>query len=92
MKAVYDRFLEYYNVAEADAEREALPRNKFTNLIKRDYLEMTNYKQKKIAGKPVYCFFGIKLKPLVDPDERALVAQENKQEVKEQKEDVNPFE
>jgi phage/plasmid-associated DNA primase len=99
---LYKRFLEYYNVTEEDAEREALPRKKFTFLLRRDYLEMKNYKQKKIDGKPIACFFGIKLKPLVEQDERPVAAgyfdkqvsagQERERELKEQQEEKNPFE
>jgi phage/plasmid-associated DNA primase len=71
---LYKRFLEYYNVSEEDAEREALPRKKFTYLLRRDYLEMKHYKQKRLDGKPVACFFGIKLKALVNEEERPIAA------------------
>jgi phage/plasmid-associated DNA primase len=95
---LYRRFLEYYNVAEEEAEREALPRKKFTYLLRRDYLEMKNYKQKKIDGKPVACFFGIKLKPLPGGEERPVAAGYfDKQKGAEwktdnQPEDEDPFE
>jgi hypothetical protein len=99
---LYKRFLEYYNVAEEDAEREALPRKKFTYLLRRDYLEMKNYKQKKLEGKPVACFFGIKLKALAEPEERPTAAgyfdsrksaaQERPLSKNSQEEDENPFE
>jgi hypothetical protein len=95
---LYKRFLEYYNVAEEDAEREALPRRKFTYLLRRDYLEMKHYKQKKIDGKPIACFFGIKLKPLAEQEERPVAAGHfDKQasaarETNSRPEDEDPFE
>jgi phage/plasmid-associated DNA primase len=64
---LYKRFLKYYDISEDSAEKDALPRKKFTYLLRRDYLEMKNYKQKKVKkfGKetPVPCFFNIRLKP-----------------------------
>lgn len=67
---LYNRFLLYYDIAPEDAEKEALPRKKFTYLLRRDFLEMKNYKQKKIGGKPIACFFGIKLKPFDEVADR----------------------
>jgi hypothetical protein len=95
---LYKRFLEYYGVAEEDAEREALPRKKFTYLLRRDYLEMKHYKQKKIDGKPIACFFGIKLKPLTQQEERPVASGNfDKQSpavrgTNSQTEDEDPFE
>ena len=41
--------------------KEPLNKNKFVRYLNRDYLEI-GYKQKKIAGKPIQCFFNVKLK------------------------------
>jgi hypothetical protein len=60
VQTVYERYLQYYNLASDD--KEALTRNKFVRFLKHDYMEI-NYKQKKINGEPVLCFFNIKLKP-----------------------------
>jgi phage/plasmid-associated DNA primase len=60
VQTVYERYLQYYNLAADD--KEALTRNKFVRFLKHDYREI-NYKQKKINGEPVLCFFNIKLKP-----------------------------
>jgi phage/plasmid-associated DNA primase len=56
---VYDRYLQYYDLKTED--KEALTRNKFVRYIKHDWMEI-NYKQKKINGEPVLCFFNIRLK------------------------------
>jgi phage/plasmid-associated DNA primase len=64
---LYNRFLIYYDISTEDAEKEALSCKKFTFLLRRDYLEMKNYKRKRLGDKIVYCFFNIRLKPF-DPD------------------------
>jgi phage/plasmid-associated DNA primase len=67
---LYNRFLLYYDISEEDAEKEALPRKKFTYLLRRDFLEMKNYKKKKFGDKALPCFFNIKLKPWDENSER----------------------
>jgi hypothetical protein len=57
---VYDRYLQYYNFKADD--KEALTRNKFVRYIRNDWMEI-NYKQKKINGEPILCFFNVRLKP-----------------------------
>lgn len=57
---VYDRYLKYFELTDADKEK--LSRNKFVRYLKHDYMEIDN-RQKKIDGKPVLCFFNVKLKP-----------------------------
>jgi phage/plasmid-associated DNA primase len=61
VQAVYDRYLQDYNLAADD--KEALSRNRFVRYLKHDYMEI-NYKQKKINREPVFCFFNIKLKAM----------------------------
>jgi phage/plasmid-associated DNA primase/5S rRNA maturation endonuclease (ribonuclease M5) len=58
---VYDRYLQYYDIKADD--KQAITRNKFVRYIKSDWIEI-NYKQKKINGEPVLCFFNVRLKPL----------------------------
>jgi phage/plasmid-associated DNA primase len=71
-KDVYERYLVYYEFAtyndagrivkNDNATKEALSQNKFTRLLKHDYMEI-NQKQKKINGEPVLCFYNVRLKP-----------------------------
>jgi phage/plasmid-associated DNA primase len=67
---LYNRFLKYYDISEEDAEKETLPRKKFTYLLRRDYLEMKNYKPRRFGDKILPCFFNIKLKPFDENAER----------------------
>ncbi|GHV79170.1 hypothetical protein AGMMS49944_09610 [Spirochaetia bacterium] len=67
---VYDRYLKYYNFNADD--KEALTRNKFVRYLKNDYVEI-NYKQKKINGEPVLCFFNIRLKPFTGKTEEPSI-------------------
>jgi hypothetical protein len=60
VQTVYERYLKYYGLSADD--KEALTRNKFVRYLRHDYMEI-NYKQKKINGEPVLCFFNIRLKP-----------------------------
>ena len=41
--------------------KEPLNRNKFVRYMNRDYQKI-EYGQRKIAGKPIRCFFNVKLK------------------------------
>ena len=60
VQAVYDRYLKYFEYQSGD--KEALSRNKFVRYLKHDYMEI-DYRQKKINGEPILCFFNVKLKP-----------------------------
>jgi phage/plasmid-associated DNA primase len=60
VQAVYERYLKYFEYQSGD--KEALSRNKFVRYLKHDYMEI-DYRQKKINGEPVLCFFNVKLKP-----------------------------
>ncbi|MDR0835269.1 MAG: hypothetical protein LBN11_01640, partial [Tannerella sp.] len=82
---LYQRFLKYYDISEEDAEKEALPRKKFTFLLRRDYLEMKNYKKKRFQDNKILpCFFNIRLKEWVDEADRpALQGNFDKQSVDE---------
>jgi phage/plasmid-associated DNA primase len=57
---VYDRYLKYYDLKLDD--KDTLTRNKFVRFLRHDYMEI-GYKQKKINGEPVLCFFNVRLKP-----------------------------
>jgi P4 family phage/plasmid primase-like protien len=73
VQAVYDRYLQYYNLSADD--KEALSRNRFVRYLKHDYMEI-NYKQKKINGEPVLCFFNVKLKPFMGKTEQPNLPEE----------------
>jgi hypothetical protein len=60
VQAVYERYLKYFELTAGD--KEALSRNKFVRYLKHDYMEI-DYRQKKINGEPILCFFNVKLKP-----------------------------
>jgi phage/plasmid-associated DNA primase len=62
---LYNRFLAYYDISEEEA-KDSLSRKKFTFLLKRDFLEMKNFKKHRIGDKVLSCFFNIRLKPF-DP-------------------------
>jgi phage/plasmid-associated DNA primase len=57
---VYDRYLKYFDLKSDD--KDTLSRNKLVRYLQDDYMEIV-YKQKKINGVPVLCFFNIRLKP-----------------------------
>jgi phage/plasmid-associated DNA primase len=76
---VYDRYLKYYDLKSDD--KDALTRNKFVRYLRHDYMEI-NYKQKKINGEPVLCFFNIRLKPDIG-QKGALQSPENGKAVKQ---------
>jgi phage/plasmid-associated DNA primase len=61
VQTAYERYLKYYHFTSDDSGKEALTRQKFTRYFKRDY-KLVNYKQKKINGEPILCFFNIKLR------------------------------
>jgi hypothetical protein len=69
VKDVWHRYLKYFGYVDAEGNpdeknKEALTQNKFTRYLKRDYMAWgLNYKQKKIKGYPVLCFFNIELAP-----------------------------
>jgi P4 family phage/plasmid primase-like protien len=77
VQAVYERYLQYYNLSADD--KETLTRNRFVRYLKHDYMEI-NYKQKKINGDPVLCFFNIKLKPFTGKTEQPNLPEEKKKE------------
>jgi P4 family phage/plasmid primase-like protien len=79
---VYDRYLKYYDLKSDD--KDALTRNKFVRYLRHDYMEI-KYKQKKINGEPVLCFFNIRLKPDIG-QKGALQSPEND---KAAKQDIN---
>lgn len=93
VQAVYDAYLNYYELAADD--KEALTRNKFVRFIKHDYIEI-KYKQKKIDGNPVLCFINIRLKkpqgavkqPALIPENKATFTQSDDTPPP----DENPFE
>jgi phage/plasmid-associated DNA primase len=68
---LYQRFLKYYDLSEESAEKESLPRKKFTYLLRHNYLEMKNYKKKRFPDNKILpCFFNIRLKEWVEDAER----------------------
>jgi phage/plasmid-associated DNA primase/5S rRNA maturation endonuclease (ribonuclease M5) len=71
VQTVYERYLRYYHFTSDDSGKEALTRQKFTRYFKRDY-KLVNYKQKKINGEPILCFFNIKLRPEKETGDPAM--------------------
>jgi phage/plasmid-associated DNA primase len=80
VQAVYDRYLMYYGFDTGDEKekKDSLTRNKFTRFIKHDYMEI-NYKQKKINGDPILCFFNIRLKPWTGKTEQPALEEDKKE-------------
>ena len=64
---LYEEYLKYFNLTSENSGKDVLPRNKFTRFLKKDYKQITQ-KQKKINGKPVLCFFNVKLKDIEDTE------------------------
>ncbi|MBP3366216.1 MAG: hypothetical protein J6K96_04395 [Treponema sp.] len=58
VQKAYECYLKYYGLS--DESKEALTRNKFVRLLKRDYREI-DYRQKKINNYPELVFFNVKL-------------------------------
>jgi P4 family phage/plasmid primase-like protien len=76
---VYERYLKYYDLSVDD--KDTLTRNKFVRYLRNDYMEI-NYKQKKIKGEPVLCFFNIRLKPDIGQTDMSPLPWENDRVVK----------
>ena len=56
---MYQSYRAYMGTFEG---KEPLNKNKFVRCLNRDYPEI-EYKQRKIGGRPIQCFFNVKLKP-----------------------------
>jgi hypothetical protein len=67
--------LKYFDIKADD--KDALTRNKFVRYMQSDYMEI-NYKQKKINGEPVLCFFNIRLKPDIGQTDASRPPEDNK--------------
>jgi phage/plasmid-associated DNA primase len=72
---VYERYLKYFEFATGD--KEALSRNKFVRYLKHDYMEI-DYRQKKINGEPILCFFNVKLKTWTGKTEQPSLSEEKR--------------
>ncbi|MGL4982145.1 MAG: toprim domain-containing protein, partial [Treponemataceae bacterium] len=100
---VWQRYVDYYKLDITDkSDKSEMTKNKLVRYLKRDYQEII-YKQKKIDGYPILCFFNIKLKDDLPPIEKLDLKTEKKKPAKAEKpaekkdefippDDENPFE
>jgi phage/plasmid-associated DNA primase len=72
IKTVYEGYKSYHDFDENSVKRgEALTQHRFTRLVLKNYKDKLTESVRRVDGKPVRCFVGLRLKPMGEVERSA---------------------